>query len=268
MKPIDRLLTIMARLRDKENGCPWDVEQTFATIAPHTIEEAYEVADAIEKNDLHALREELGDLLLQVVFHSQMAGEQGQFTFDDVATGICNKLESRHPHVFSDAVITTAAEQEAAWETQKAKERSASQNADKDNPLAGVSIALPGLTRALKLQKRAARVGFDWLDVQDVFTKLDEEIKELQHVLASKKDNKRAALEEVGDMLFCCVNIARKLEVDPEEAVRYCNRKFENRLGYMRKMLNMEQRNLDSASFQELNDLWDEAKISEHAPNS
>lgn len=265
MKPIDRLIEIMALLRDKEKGCPWDVEQNYASIAPHTIEEAYEVADAIERGDMKSLREELGDLLLQVVFHAQMATEEKTFTFDDVAQAICEKLVTRHPHVFGNETIKTAADQEVAWEKQKAKERQ--EKADSitaGNPLEGVSLALPGLTRALKLQKRAATVGFDWVNIDDIFSKLNEEVQELIAVIATEKPQE-AILEEVGDMIFCCVNIARRLRVDPEEAVRFCNRKFENRIEYMRKMLDMEQRDLSSASFQELNDLWDEAKIAEKA---
>ena len=266
MKPIDRLLEIMARLRDKENGCPWDVEQNFASIAPHTIEEAYEVADAIERRDMADLRGELGDLLLQVVFHAQMAKEEKLFTFDDVAQAICDKLVARHPHVFGDAVVKTAADQEVAWEKQKENERKAKKEPGtvSVDPLEGVSKALPGLTRALKLQKRAATVGFDWVNLDDVFAKLNEEVQELINVMATGKPQE-SLLEEVGDMLFCCVNIARKLKVDPE-AIRYCNRKFESRLTYMRGMLNLEQRDLSSASFQELNDLWDQAKIAEKAP--
>ncbi len=216
---------------------------------------------------MQGLREELGDLLLQVIFHSQMAKEEGLFSFDDVAQAICDKLVTRHPHVFGDAVIKTAADQEAAWEQQKAKERQAksADGAISVDPLEGVSLALPALTRALKLQKRAARVGFDWVHLDDIFTKLNEEVQELITVLAQEKP-KQFILEELGDMIFCCVNLARRLEVDPEEALRYCNRKFENRLTYMRTMLDKDQRDLSSASFQELNDLWDEAKIAEHAP--
>lgn len=265
MRPIDRLLTIMAQLRDKEKGCPWDVEQDFASIAPHTIEEAYEVADAIERKDMKGLRDELGDLLLQVVFHSQMANEQKLFDFDEVATSICDKLEKRHPHVFGDAVVKTAADQEKAWEDQKAKERKDASKSISEDPLAGVSLALPSLTRALKLQKRAERVGFDWPNIDAVFEKLNEEIQELITVMAQKQQPK-AILEEVGDIIFSCVNLARKLGVDPEESVRFCNRKFESRFSYMRQMLDLEQRNLSSASLQELNDLWDQAKIAEKAP--
>jgi MazG family protein len=265
MKPMEQLLEIMKRLRDKENGCPWDLEQDFASIAPHTLEEAYEVVDAIENKDMKGLREELGDLLLQVVFHAQMAEELKLFTFDDVAKGICDKLISRHPHVYGDAKVKDAAAQAEAWERQKAEEKKKAGFVNHD-PLADVPMALPGLARAQKLQKRAARVGFDWANLEAVFEKLDEEIQELMHVMAH--DNSPAGLEEeIGDMIFCCVNIARKLNVDAEKAVRYCNQKFINRLAYVRAELNVQHRNLMDASLQELNDLWDQAKIAEHVPS-
>jgi nucleoside triphosphate diphosphatase len=265
VKPIDRLLEIMARLRNKENGCPWDIEQNFTSIAPHTLEEAYEVVDAIEKKDMQALREELGDLLLQVVFHAQMAQEQKLFTFDDVAQAINDKLVSRHPHVFSDAKVHTAREQEEAWERHKEEERKKGMGGVAGDPLEGVMLSLPALTRALKLQKRAARVGFDWASVDGIFEKLQEEVQELLHVLAHGNTHE-AVQEEIGDMLFCCVNLARALKVDPESALRFCNQKFENRLRFMRLELDAQQRNMSDASLQELNDLWDQAKIAEKAP--
>jgi len=262
-KPIDRLLTIMAQLRDKNKGCPWDVEQTFASIVPHTLEEAYEVADAVEKKDMASLREELGDLLLQVVFYAQMAAEEKLFTFDDVAKAIVDKLTRRHPHVFGDGTkIKSAAEQTEAWEKHKDKEKKKTTRGIQADLLEGVPLALPSLTRALKLQKRAARVGFDWQNLESVFEKLEEETQELLHAVAHE-NTKESKLEEVGDMLFCCVNLARKLEVDPEAALRFANRKFENRLGYIQAELNSQQRNINDASFQELNDLWDQAKIVE-----
>ncbi|HEU5047089.1 MAG TPA: nucleoside triphosphate pyrophosphohydrolase [Rickettsiales bacterium] len=263
MKPIEQLLELMARLRDKEKGCPWDVAQNFASIAPHTLEEAYEVVDAIERKDMQGLREELGDLLLQVVFYAQMANEQGSFDFDAVVKGICDKLVNRHPHVFGDAKIGSAAEQSEAWEKHKEKEKTLAGFNPNDDILAGVATTLPAMTRAVKLQKRAARVGFDWPDVSLIFDKLQEEVGELNHVLACDGP-KEAILEEVGDMIFTCVNIARFLDVDPEEAVRYCNRKFETRLHYMQSELNLQRQNIKDSSFQELNDLWDQAKIAEH----
>lgn len=264
MKPIDRLLELMALLRDKEKGCPWDVEQDFASIAPHTLEEAYEVVDAIEKNDMRNLREELGDLLLQVVFHSRMADEQGIFNFDDVAQGICDKLITRHPHVFADTKISSAAEQSEAWEKHKEKEKANKIDAKDADILEGVTLALPAMTRGLKLQKRAARAGFDWPDISMAFEKLDEEVKELEHVI-SNNGTPAEKLEEIGDIIFTCVNIARKLEVDPESAVRFCNNKFENRLHYIQAELNSQRRSIKDASFQELNDMWDQAKISEYS---
>ncbi len=265
MKPLDRLLEVMAQLRDKENGCPWDVEQTFATIAPHTLEEAYEVVDAIEKKDMKALREELGDLLLQVVFHAQMASEQGQFTFDDVAQGIVDKLIRRHPNVYAGQKVGSAADQAEAWEKHKTEEKKKAGRGIAANLLDDVPTVLPGLTRALKLQKRAVRVGFDWANLEAVFEKLEEEIAELRHVMAHH-DTPEGRLEELGDMLFCCVNLARKLAVDPEEAVRFCNRKFESRFRYMQAEMDAQQRDIADASLQELNDLWDQAKIAEKAP--
>lgn len=267
MKSINRLLEIMARLRDRKNGCPWDVEQTFATIAPYTLEEAYEVADAIEKNDMRSLREELGDLLLQVVFHSQMAAEQKSFTFEDVAEGICDKLVRRHPNVFAGAKVKNAAEQAEAWEKHKDAEKKEAGGGVTNNPLVGVPLTMPGLSRALKLQKRAAKVGFDWANLEAVFEKLTEETEELMHIMAHN-DTPKGRLEEMGDMLFCCVNLARKLNVDPEEAVRYCNRKFETRFEFVCRALDAQQRNITDASLQELNDLWDQAKMAEHMPPS
>ncbi len=264
MKPIDRLLEIMALLRDRGKGCPWDVEQNFSSIAPHTLEEAYEVVDAIEKNDMKGLREELGDLLLQVVFYAQMAKEDKLFNFDDIAQGICDKLVSRHPHVFGDAKIGSAAEQSEAWEMHKQKEKEKTgEGYKRPDILEGITLALPAVTRALKLQKRAARAGFDWPDIKSTFDKLQEEIDELTYVM-EHNGNHDEKLEEVGDILFSCVNIARKLGVDPEEAVRFCNRKFEQRLQYVQRELDMQRMNIQDASFQELNELWDQAKILEY----
>ncbi len=270
MKPIDRLLGIMAQLRDKDKGCPWDVEQTFATIVPHTLEEAYEVADAVERNDMTALKEELGDLLLQVVFHTQMAHEQKLFDFDDVAKGIGDKLVHRHPHVFSGGKkLKTAADQVDSWEKLKKEEKSVKPKGKRpgqkaETTLEGVPLSLPSLSRALKLQKRAAREGFDWANLEAVFEKIEEEKEELLHVMAHD-DSPEGRLEEMGDLLFSCVNLARKLGVDPEEAVRFCNRKFESRFHYIEKALDAQHRMLADASLQELNDLWDEAKIAEQS---
>jgi MazG family protein len=225
-RPIDRLLAIMAQLRDPAQGCPWDREQDFATIAPYTIEEAYEVADAIERNDMRALKDELGDLLFQVVFHARMAEEAGLFGFDDVAEAIADKMERRHPHVFGDVEIASVAAQNEAWEAHKAAERQASGAAG--SVLDGVALALPALLRAAKISRRAARIGFDWPDARAVIPKLAEEIAELETALDQGAD---AAVveEEMGDLLFAAANLARKLDIEPETALRRATAKFERR---------------------------------------
>jgi len=244
-RPIDRLIRIMAKLRDPEGGCPWDVEQSFATIAPHTIEEAYEVADAIEKDDMAALRDELGDLLFQVVFHARMAEEAGDFDFDGVVAAIADKMVRRHPHVFGDERIADADAQTHAWEAHKARERAEkAQNGDDDgggdeaepSALEGVTAALPALIRALKLQKRAARVGFDWPDVVPVVGKVREELAEVEAEIEAGHDAAKLR-DEIGDLLFCCVNLARKLDVEPEGALRHGNAKFERRFRRMEALL-------------------------------
>src|ERR1044071_2743991 len=254
---ITRLLQIMARLRDPQRGCPWDLEQTFATIAPYTIEEAYEVADAIERKDSAALRDELGDLLFQVVFHSQMAHEQGTFAFDDVAAAICDKLERRHPHVFGSARIDDAAAQTVAWEEQKRLER---ERAGK-SILADVPLALPALTRANKLGKRAAQVGFEWPNVAGALDKLDEEVGELRKGL-DEQASAAAITDELGDVLFCVVNVCRYLGVDPEVALRGANGKFERRFGYVERRLREQGRGAREATLEEMDKLWDEGKKS------
>jgi ATP diphosphatase len=225
-RPIDRLLAIMARLRDPVQGCPWDREQDFATIAPYTIEEAYEVADAIERNDMRGLKDELGDLLFQVVFHARMAEEAGLFGFDDVAKAITDKMERRHPHVFGDVEISSVAAQNEAWEAHKAAERQASGGAE--SVLDGVALALPALLRAAKISRRAARIGFDWPNARAVIPKLAEEIAELEAELDQGAD---AAVveEEMGDLLFAAANLARKLDIEPETALRRATAKFERR---------------------------------------
>lgn len=219
--PLERLVSIMRRLRDPVSGCEWDREQTFATIAPYTIEEAYEVADAIARDDTDALADELGDLQLQVVFHSQMAEEAGKFTLEDVLARICDKLERRHPHIFGDA------EQSPGWEEIKASERKSSPD---DSALAGVALALPALERAAKLQRRAARVGFDWEDRSGPRAKIDEELGELD----AESEHHRM-LEELGDLLFAVVNLARHLNIEPEAALREANAKFERRFRAIEK---------------------------------
>jgi ATP diphosphatase len=258
MSSIDRLLDIMARLRDPQRGCPWDVQQSFATIAPYTIEEAYEVADAIERKDLDALRDELGDLLFQVVFHSQMAQEQGAFDFDAVAAAISDKMERRHPHVFADARIEDAEAQTVAWEEQKRRER-AQKHA---SVLADVPVGLPALTRANKLGKRAAQVGFEWPDVTGALEKVEEELRELKQEIGPQMDHKAIA-DELGDVLFCIVNVCRYLKVDPEEALRATNAKFERRFGYVEQRLRVQGRTPDQASLEEMDRLWDEGKAGE-----
>jgi len=226
IRPMDRLIAIMARLRDPVRGCPWDKEQDFATIAPYTIEEAYEVADAIERADLAGLKEELGDLLLQVVFHARMAEEAGHFAFDDVAAAISDKMVRRHPHVFGDADIGSVAAQNEAWEAHKAAERQ--QAGAADSVLDGVALALPALLRAAKVSRRAARIGFDWPDADSVIDKIEEELDEIEDEIDD--DAPKAVLEEeVGDLLFAAANLARKLEVEPETALRRATAKFERR---------------------------------------
>jgi MazG family protein len=231
-RPIDRLLGIMAQLRDPKRGCPWDREQNFATIAPYTIEEAYEVADAIERNDMAALNDELGDLLFQVVFHARMAEEAGLFAFEDVAATISEKMLRRHPHVFGDAEIASVAAQNEAWETHKAKERAAAGKAA--SVLDGIALAYPALLRAAKVSRRAARIGFDWPDARAVIPKLAEEIAEIEAVIDNGGDPARLE-EEVGDLLFAAANLARKLEVEPETALRRATAKFERRFREIEK---------------------------------
>lgn len=262
-KPIDQLLSIMARLRDKENGCPWDIEQNFASIAACTIEEAYEVVDAIAEGDMDNLREELGDLLLQVAFHSQMAKEEGLFDFDAVAQGVADKLVRRHPHVFGDTTIDSAEATLAKWEEIKAQERAAKPKKD-PSLLDDIPRALPALTRALKLQKRAAKVGFDWNTPEPIFAKLQEETAELQAEIAAGAD-KAKLTDELGDILFVCANIARQLKVEPEEALRSTNHKFERRFRHIEQELRKQGRNPEDASLEEMDALWDDAKAAERA---
>ncbi len=258
-RPIDRLLAIMARLRDPERGCPWDREQNFATIAPYTIEEAYEVTDAIERGDPAALKDELGDLLLQVVFHARMAEEAGNFAFADVAAAIADKMVRRHPHVFGDAVVATVAAQNEAWEAHKAAERQASGAAE--SVLDGVALALPALLRAAKLSRRAARIGFDWPDARAVIAKINEEIAEVESELANGAVPARVE-DEIGDLLFAAANLARKLDVEPETALRRATAKFERRFRRV-EALAAERgigRDLDA-----LEALWQQVKRAENA---
>jgi MazG family protein len=258
--PLKRLIAIMARLRHPDDGCAWDLEQTFATISPYTIEEAYEVADAIERGDLAELRDELGDLLLQVVFHSRMAEEQGAFAFDDVAKAICDKMIRRHPHVFGQAAQRTADDQTKAWEAIKADER-----AGKARPAASllddVPMGLPALTRAVKLTRRAARVGFTWTETRHVLAKLHEEVAELE---AEVDAGDLARLrDELGDVLFVCANIGRMLDIDPEDALRATNAKFVRRFTHIEQALAADGRTPDQSDLPEMDALWDAAKTAE-----
>ncbi len=270
---IDGLLAIMARLRDPTTGCPWDIEQTFATIAPYTIEEAYEVVDAIERHDLGALRNELGDLLLQVVFHARMAQEQGAFDFKDVVAAISDKMLRRHPHVFEDAAGKTApigdsAEQTVAWEEHKRQERASAGEVD-TSALAGIASGLPEWQRATKLQTRAARVGFDWSDVEPVIAKLHEEIEEVRVEFAAR-DAAAADVaaqdrlaDEIGDVLFVCANLARHAKVDVGSALRRANRKFERRFRAMESIAASEGTELAAQSLETQESYWQQAKHEE-----
>ncbi len=258
---VAELLALMIRLRDRETGCPWDRVQTFATIAPYTIEEAYEVADAIAREDLTALRDELGDLLLQVVFHAEMARELGAFDFGDVARALIDKMRRRHPHVFGDAAETDAAGVKLAWEARKAEERAAdpARNDGAGSALDGVALALPALARALKLQSRAARVGFDWPEIGPVLAKVAEELNELRRAVDRGRNPEETA-EELGDLLFACVNVARHLGIDAETALGRCNEKFGARFRYIERRLADRGRTPEAASLEEMDALWTEAK--------
>jgi ATP diphosphatase len=272
-RDIDRLIEIMAALRTPGSGCPWDLEQDFSTIAPYTLEEAYEVADAIARGNLVDLREELGDLLLQVVFHARMAEEQSAFDFGDVVAAITAKLVRRHPHVFGDAKGLNPKAVERLWERIKAQEKQekkqkqeqASRQNSTDNGhssvLAGVPVGLPALTRALKLQQKAGRVGFDWNDAQAVLAKIREEADEIACEIASGDQKKIAA--EVGDLLFAAVNLARHLEVDPEAAVRAANIKFERRFAAIETALAKRGKKPQDSTLAEMDALWNAAKAAE-----
>ena len=256
---LTRLLEIMRRLRDPETGCPWDIEQDFASIAPYTIEEAHEVADAIERQAWGELEGELGDLLLQTVYHSQMGEEAGLFTFDSVATAIADKMVARHPHVFGgDSRDKSAAQQTADWEAQKARERGPA------GALDGVALGLPALTRAVKLQKRAARVGFDWPDADGVIGKIAEEAGELAE--ARDRLTEAEIAEEFGDLLFVLANLARHLNVDPEAALRAANAKFTRRFEAIEAALAMQGKRPENSDLAEMDALWDAAKAAERAP--
>jgi ATP diphosphatase len=280
MNSIDDLLRIMATLRDPEHGCPWDVKQNFTTIAPYTIEEAYEVADAIDRKDYDDLRDELGDLLLQVVFHARMAEEEGRFTFEDVVGSICEKMVRRHPHVFPDAdgkllCVEDADEQTAAWEELKRRERT-SKGIEDASLLAGISRGLPEWQRAYKLQKRASTIGFDWADPGPVLDKLQEEIGEVRGELAAgagipadateaRTANHARLADEIGDVLFVAVNLARLAKVDYSQALRAANAKFERRFRRMETLAHGEGTHLQGKSLVEQDAYWERAKAEDKA---
>jgi ATP diphosphatase len=263
-RDISRLLEIMAALRTPKTGCPWDLEQDFSTIAPYTIEEAYEVADAIARHDLDDLRDELGDLLLQVVFHARMAEEQGAFDFGGVVEAITDKMVRRHPHVFGDAKGLSAGAVEDLWHDIKAQEKAAKATkagASREGALAGVPVVLPALTRALKLQQKASKVGFDWNDPRAVLAKIREEADEIEAALDG--GDKRHAATEAGDLLFAVVNLARHLDADPEGTLRMTNQKFERRFGWIERALAARGKTPTQATLAEMDALWDAAKDAE-----
>ena len=263
----EHLVKIMARLRNPENGCPWDVKQTFETIAPYTIEEAYEVADAIHNGTREDIRDELGDLLLQVVFHARIAEEEGSFNVGDVARGVSDKMINRHPHVFADRANLDsppaqtqphdAEGQKINWEDIKATERA---QKGKSGVLDDVAVGLPPMLRALKLQKRAARVGYDWQHINDVFTKMTEETDELKIELAADEPDHDAIKDEIGDILFVAINLARKAGVDPETALMGCNKKFERRFRYIEEQIDKNGKNINDVPLEEMEILWQDAK--------
>jgi len=263
-RDIARLLEIMAALRTPGSGCPWDLAQSFATIAPYTLEEAYEVADAIARADLAGLKDELGDLLLQVVFHARMAEEQGAFDFGGVVEGITAKLIRRHPHVFADAQGRTAEAVKRLWERIKADEKAARGEAA-EGALTGVPLALPALTRALKLQEKAGRVGFDWNDARAVLAKIREEADEIEAALDAGARGEAAA--EIGDLLFALVNLARHLDADPEAVLRATNAKFERRFAAIESALAARGKTPKDATLAEMDALWDAAKAAEKHPS-
>lgn len=256
---MEELLEILRRLRAPDGGCPWDREQTFRSLTPHTIEEAYEVADAVERGDVAGLRDELGDLLFHVAFYARIAEEAGQFGFEEVAAAIAAKLVRRHPQVFGSAQITDAQAQSQAWEAHKARER---RDGGEQGALAGVARALPALTRAVKLQNRAARDGFDWPEVERVFEKIAEEIAEIRAELGTPKGSPQL-VHEVGDLLLAASNLARHLGVDPEAALRQANRRFERRYARMEAMIAECGGCLGDLDLDQLEDLWRQAKLEE-----
>ncbi len=262
-----RLLKIMARLRDPATGCPWDVKQTFESISPYTIEEAYEVSEAVASGDRDKICDELGDLLLQVVFHAQMATEEESFTFEDVAKKVSDKMVRRHPHVFGN--VPKADEQlvKQNWEAIKQAERAKASNGQTESILDDITSTLPAMVRAAKLQKRAASVGFDWPDMASVIAKMYEELDELDKVLTDTPQDKERLQDEIGDILFVASNLARKAGLDPETALLNCNRKFERRFHYIEENLSNLNCKLEDASLEQMEDLWQKAKKHEISYN-
>lgn len=267
-KDISRLIEILVALRDKETGCPWDVEQDFASIAPYTIEEAYEVQDAIQRDDMHDLKEELGDLLLQVVFHSRIAEERGAFSFGDVVEAVTTKMIRRHPHVFGSEAQRKAGMAQGMWERIKSEEKAERRQARgiEDQPrgyLDDVPVTLPALTRALKLQQRASQVGFDWGQAEPILDKIEEEIAELRVEMTGGRPEKVA--DEFGDLLFAMVNLGRHMGLDPETSIRSTNEKFIRRFHAIEKMLQEKDQSLEAASLEEMEALWQEIKRTERS---
>lgn len=258
---MQELFEIMSRLRDPKNGCPWDLEQSFKSIVPYTLEEAYEVADCIERQAYDDLPGELGDLLFQVVFYAQLGNEEGLFCFEDIVEKLVRKLKERHPHVFGDAPPGDLAEQNSRWEDQKAHEREVASEGQHSSELDGVPISLPALTRAAKLQKRAARVGFDWPDTLGVKEKILEEFSEVISAIA--KGSRSQIEQEMGDLLFACVNWIRHFDLDPETALRRANRKFERRFHFIETSLASADSSVQSASLARMDELWEAAKLAE-----
>jgi len=260
---INKLLSVMKELRDPNNGCPWDKEQTFLTIAPYTIEEAYEVSDAIQKGDMSELQEELGDLLFQVVFHAQMAAEKGCFDFNDVVQSIVDKMRRRHPHVFGDVQIENAKEQTYAWEKHKQVERQQKkQTSTPMSQLDGIPVALPALTRAVKLQKRAARVGFDWESIPPILGKIIEELEEVKQEI-EQQSHHQLIEDEIGDLFFAVSNLARHLEVDPETSIRRSNAKFERRFKAIEALALKQDKPLEKMTINEMEALYQQVKQTE-----
>lgn len=264
---LDRLTEVMARLRDPKGGCPWDLEQDFKSIAPHTLEETYEVVEAIEQGKPSAIKDELGDLLFQIIFYAQMGREAGLFDLDQIANHAADKMIERHPHVFGDRDANTAHAVLTNWENDKAKKREAAADGKPISALDGVSTALPASTRAVKLQNRAARVGFDWPEARDIIDKIREEITELEAEIDAS-DNHDAVEDEFGDVFFAVINLARRLKVDPETALRRTNRKFERRFRGIEDRLTAEGRHIKDASLEEMERIWNKVKAEERKAKS